>query len=126
MSSLFRWAVTLPFIILAVGFSALHSDAVTIRLEPLLNNIDVPLFVPVIAFMFIGFIWGALINWLNTAPLRQKSRAQNKEIKNLKKEIAALQEKKNEGIDNAHKTSAGAFDLLPASKPRALERSDIL
>lgn len=126
MSSLFKWAVTLPFIVIVVGFSALHADEVTLRLEPLAENITLPLFVPIIAFVFIGFIWGALINWLNTAPLRQKSRQQNKEIKSLKKEIAELHEQKKDALTKPANGSAGAFDLLPAAKPKSIDQGDIL
>jgi predicted membrane protein len=128
MSFLFRWALTLPFIIVIVGFSALHSQKITIHLEPLYKNIALPLFVPVIAFVFIGFLWGALINWINTAPLRHKSRAQSKEIKTLKKDVADLQEKLAQGGKNQKKSNLAstAFDLLPARKNKPIDNSDML
>ena len=128
MSFLFRWALTLPFIIVIVGFSALHSQKIIIHLEPLYKDIALPLFVPIIAFVFIGFLWGALINWINTAPLRHKSRAQGKEIKALKKDIADLQEKLAQGNKAEKKSSLAhtAFDLLPAGKNKSIEHSDML
>ncbi|MEC9235921.1 MAG: LapA family protein [Pseudomonadota bacterium] len=93
MSAFIRWALTLPFIILVVGFSALHTDDVTINLQPIANNIELPLFVPVIGFLFLGFIWGVVISWLNAAPLRHKNRGLNKEIKTLNKQIDDLKNK---------------------------------
>lgn len=118
MSSLLRWALTVPFIVIIIGFSALHAENITINFEPLYKNIDVPLFVPVIIFMFIGFLWGALINWVNAAPLRNKTRQQNKEIKALKKELNTLKDelRPKAASDNTLKASGTAFDLLPASK----------
>ncbi|MAH05616.1 MAG: hypothetical protein CL561_08655 [Alphaproteobacteria bacterium] len=93
MSAFIRWALTLPFIILVVGFSAFHTDDVTINLQPIANNIELPLFVPVIGFLFFGFIWGVVISWLNAAPLRHKNRGLNKEIKTLNKKIDDLKNK---------------------------------
>jgi len=128
MSFLFRWALTLPFIIVIVGFSALHSQKITIHLEPLYKNIALPLFVPIIAFVFIGFLWGALINWMNTAPLRHKSRVQSKEIKALKKDLSELQEKLAQGSKTEKKSglASTAFDLLPAGKNKSTAHSDML
>lgn len=91
MSHFIRWAVTLPFIILVVGFSAFHTDEITINLQPLAENLSLPLFVPVIGFLFLGFIWGVVISWLNASPLRQKNRGLQKEIKALNKHIDELQ-----------------------------------
>ncbi|MCS5597192.1 MAG: lipopolysaccharide assembly protein LapA domain-containing protein [Alphaproteobacteria bacterium] len=93
MSAFIRWALTLPFIILVVGFSAFHTDDVTINLQPIANNFELPLFVPVIGFLFLGFIWGVVISWLNAAPLRHKNRGLNKEIKTLNKQIDDLKNK---------------------------------
>jgi predicted histidine transporter YuiF (NhaC family) len=116
MSSLLRWLLTAPFIILVVGFSALHAEEITINLEPLLRNISVPLFVPVIAFVFIGFVWGALINWTNSAPQRQKIRTQNKEIKTLNKEITALKSKLSDDKNSPASGKRSSFDLLPSAQ----------
>ena len=99
-----------------------------IHLEPLYKNIELPLFVPIILFVFIGFLWGALINWLNTAPLRHKTRVQSKEIKALKKDIAELQEKVAQGNHGKKKSSlaSAAFDLLPAAKNKPIDNNDLV
>tara|TARA_R110002124_G_scaffold287216_1_gene471472 strand:- start:165773 stop:166153 length:381 start_codon:yes stop_codon:yes gene_type:complete len=122
MSSLLRWLLTAPFIILVVGFSALHSEEITLNLEPILRNISVPLFVPVIVFVFIGFIWGALINWTNSAPQRHKLRVQSKDIKALNKEIAALKIKLSDDKQASTTNKRSNFDLLPSDHSQTQNR----
>jgi len=58
-------------------------------MEPLLSGFSIPLAAVVFSSVLYGFIWGALIFWLNGSSLRKKFREQKKEIKKLNVQVGS-------------------------------------
>ena len=90
--SFIRWIFGLSLAIFLAGFSILNRESVTLNWGPLESTLDLPIYAIALGFMILGFIIGSLIVWLNYAPLRQTRRKQKKQIKDLEKELDAVNE----------------------------------
>ncbi|MCB1720971.1 MAG: LapA family protein [Alphaproteobacteria bacterium] len=77
-----------------VAFAVSNRQNIALNYSPVHDPLEIPLYLLTLLFMALGFIFGALIMWLNTAPTRRRSRQQRKTIKALEKELANAQNKK--------------------------------
>ena len=85
--TLLAWLLTLPCIVVAVGFAIYNPQTIQVTLNPFRPPIDLALYVPVLAAIAIGFLFGALMTWAGMAGLRKDRRDQRKKIKALEKQI---------------------------------------
>lgn len=90
------------------GVLIVEAMAQTAAIDPL----EIPLYLLTLLFMALGFIFGAFIMWMNTAPTRRSSRQQRKTIKALEKELANAQNKKT---SPANAPPSELFRALPTS-----------
>ena len=74
-----------------IAFCLQNVDTVTLHYYGLVDNLTAPLFIVVLASIFLGIIIGILGGGLTTMRLRLQLRRQTKEAEGLRKELASLQ-----------------------------------
>jgi uncharacterized integral membrane protein len=84
-----RWIVGFAFAVLAIAFAITNRQDVSVNWSPFHTPVEGPLYLLVLSLMAIGFLTGGLIVWINTIPLRRKSRQMKKRIQALEKELEA-------------------------------------
>lgn len=87
--TLLAWLLTLPFIIGAVAFALYNPQISTFTLNPFRVPVELPVYVPVLGAVAIGFLFGALMTWAAMGRLRAERREQKKKIKALEKQLDA-------------------------------------
>ena len=75
----------------AIAFCLQNVDSVTLHYYGLVDNLTAPLFIVVLASVFLGILIGILGGGLTTMRLRLQLRRQTKEAEGLRKELASLQ-----------------------------------
>ena len=109
MNSLCKFIVTVAFAASLLWLSFANRDSIELNWSPLHEPADIPVAALVLIAAVAGFVWGALIVWLNTAPLRRERRRQAKDVSRLEKELSA-----------AAQTGNTAQNPLPHSTPPLL------
>lgn len=74
-----------------IAFCLQNVDAVSLHYYGLVDNLTAPVFVVVLASVFLGIIIGIIGGGLTTIRLRLQLRRKTKEAGTLKKELASLQ-----------------------------------
>lgn len=88
--TLLAWILALPFIIGSVLF-ALNNQALTpVAISPFQEALPMPLYVPVLGAIAIGFLFGSLMTWAAMGRLRTMRRDQAKRIKTLEKQLEVV------------------------------------
>jgi len=82
------WLVTLPLIVGAVAFAIVNVAPVNLTLSPFHPPFSVPLYMPVLAAIGFGFLFGCLMTWAAFGRLRSKSREQRRKIRALESQLA--------------------------------------
>jgi uncharacterized integral membrane protein len=104
--TLLAWLFTLPLIIGAIGFALYNAEIIPVTVSPFLEPLSMPVYVPVLAAIAFGFIFGALMTWAGMARLRKEKREQAKRIKTLEKEIQSA---------NRNSVPTHNYALIPSS-----------
>lgn len=73
-----------------IAFCLQNVDTVTLHYYGLVDNLTAPLFIVVLASVFLGIIIGIIGGGLTSMRLRLQLRRQTKEADELKKELASL------------------------------------
>lgn len=89
MFTLLAWLLTLPLIVAAVFFAIYHQQDVVVTWSPFNDPITLPLYIPVLSAIAIGFLLGCLMTWAGSARQRKAIRDQKKKIKALEKQVDA-------------------------------------
>jgi uncharacterized integral membrane protein len=89
MSALVKFLVTFLFVASILWLSVFNRAAVEFSVYPLLlDSVSIPLAIIMLGCVLVGFIWGALIVWLNGGKARCEARRLRREVKNLEQETA--------------------------------------
>lgn len=99
--------VTLPILIVAVVFSVTNRHAVPVRLWPLRLEVDLPLFLLVLAALALGMLAGALAAWLAAGRARGRARREHRRAELAEAELRRLRQ-------------AAKTESQPAAAPPAL------
>ena len=83
MSGFFKIVLTLVFAAVLFWMILVNREAVGLSFEPFLNSFPVPLAIVIFAAVIFGFVWGAMVVWLNEGKTRAECRKQRKEIQRL-------------------------------------------
>ena len=83
LRSLLRLIVTIPVIVLLLGFMILNRYEVQLTYSPLHDPINMPIMVIALACVIVGFLAGAWLVWVDGGRNR-------KEISKLKKQVKKL------------------------------------
>lgn len=86
MSALGKALVTVLFVIIIFWISIFNRESVDFSVYPLMDSIRIPLALIMCGAVFVGFIWGAVIVWLNGGVTRMEARRLKREVKSLEKE----------------------------------------
>jgi uncharacterized integral membrane protein len=89
MSALVKFLVTFLFVVIILWLSVFNRESVEFSLYPLvLDPLSIPLAIIMLGCVLAGFIWGALIVWLNSGAIRSEARRLRREVKSLEQETA--------------------------------------
>ncbi|MEK9965318.1 MAG: LapA family protein [Alphaproteobacteria bacterium] len=83
-----RWLITLPVAIVVVVFAVNNRGAAEVSLWPFDMIVAWPMFVFVFIGAGIGFLVGATVMWLSSAPARRKSRERAGRVRQLERDAA--------------------------------------
>lgn len=89
MTALLKILITIFFVAILLWLTFANREAVTLTWSPLHEPSAVPVSVLVLGATIGGFIWGGLIVWLNSAPLRRDRRRKAKDLDRLERELKA-------------------------------------
>jgi len=92
--SFLRAIIALILTLVLAGFAALNTDLVEVVISPVNDPIAIPLYAIALGAVAFGFVCGAFMVWINTAPMRKDRRKKKKEIKILEKEVGKLKDDK--------------------------------
>jgi uncharacterized integral membrane protein len=89
MSALSKALVTILFVIIIFWVSIFNREAVDFSLYPFIDATPIPLALIILCAVMLGFIWGAVIVWLNGGVTRAEARRLKREVKALEKETTS-------------------------------------
>lgn len=88
MFTLIAWLVTLPLIVASVVFALYNPEPISVTFNPFLSPVEVPLYMPVLAAIAFGFLFGAVMTWAAMGRLRRDKRQMATRIRTLEKELS--------------------------------------
>ncbi|MCB9987963.1 MAG: LapA family protein [Rhodospirillales bacterium] len=91
MVGFLRWLVSVFMAAIIIVFALVNRTPVAVTWSPVHGPVDLPLFLPVVGGLFVGFLFGGLIVWFNGAATRRDRRKQRKTIERLENELTRLQ-----------------------------------
>ncbi len=119
----FSWILTLPLLAVAVVFAIANREWVTLDLWPFDLSLRLPLFVVLLASLFVGLSIGGLAAWLSAGRTRRRGRRQRRRIEELERDVARLgRERDRAARTTPPATPSAAGDGragLPAPTPSA-------
>lgn len=83
------WIFGVPLLLIAAFFAIANRESVAVSLWPLADTIQVPLFIAIVAPLYLGFLLGAGATWIAGGRVRAKAR-EARRIDGLERENAAL------------------------------------
>ncbi len=93
------WIVTLPLAVLVISFAVSNRDQAVLKLWPLPFELEMPLFLPVLGALVVGFIAGGFVAWWSGGRYRRLARRQNSRLKRLSAEAESLRAREAEQVD---------------------------
>jgi uncharacterized integral membrane protein len=104
--------ILIPLAVVIIAFAVANRQIVTVSLDPFSSehpatSLNVPLFVLVIGLLIAGVVIGGAASWLRHGHLRRTARRFERDIRELRSELASLR----------HSASSGA-SVPETAKPR--------
>ena len=84
------WIVAVPALAVAMSFGVSNPQSVALRLWPLVNSVEMPLYAAVTIALFFGLLVGGLIAWIDSLRHRAESRRLARRLRDLETEEARL------------------------------------
>ena len=88
--TLFRWIIVSALTVILAILAVINRGKIDFFWSPLHPPASISVYLIVLAAVATGFVFGAMIVWMNHSSLRREKRDQKKEIKNLKQEVEKL------------------------------------
>jgi uncharacterized integral membrane protein len=87
--------ILIPLAIVIIAFAVANRQAVTVSLDPFsperpASSVTLPLFVLVIGLIIVGVLIGGAASWLRHGNLRRTARRFEREMRELRSELASL------------------------------------
>jgi uncharacterized integral membrane protein len=82
--------------VVVIVFSISNRSLVTLDFWPLPFLQDLPIYIPILATGFFGFLIGGIIAWFSAGGSRSKARQANRRASGLEKDLTILQGKIDE------------------------------
>jgi uncharacterized integral membrane protein len=87
------WIIGVPLLVIAAFFAVANREFVTVSLWPLAEPMDMPLFVAIVAPLYVGVLLGALAAWWSGRRARSRARAEARRADTLARENAELKQR---------------------------------
>lgn len=87
MTAFLRWILGFIITVAAVLFALANRTIVSVIWSPFHSAMEVPVFLPALASLVLGFMLGGAMVWLNGAERRREQRHQRKQIRKLEQMI---------------------------------------
>lgn len=84
------WIVAIPALAIAMSFGVSNPQSVSLRLWPLVNSVEIPLYAAVTVTLFFGLLVGGLIAWIDSLRHRAEARRLARRLRELETEDARL------------------------------------
>jgi len=73
--------------IVVTAIAVMNREDVTVTFSPLHDTISLPLYIPIIAALALGFFIGSIMVTLNSSKLKKEKRLAKREIRTLEKKL---------------------------------------
>jgi uncharacterized integral membrane protein len=85
------WGIALLGALIAVDFAASNTQFVSLKIWPLSPpyELELPLYLLVILFLFVGFFAGRIVAWIGGRRWRREAKERGQRIEALERELAA-------------------------------------
>jgi len=90
---LLYWITTGLVVLIAITFAVVNRQAVPVSFWPLLDPIEVPLFVVTLLALIAGLFVGLLMGWIWSWGARRAARERARRIESLERELAQARER---------------------------------
>lgn len=87
------WILLLPAGLLAIVLAVANRGRVTLSFDPLPFELELPLYVIMLASIFIGIVIGAGVMWWRDGRLRRLARRRGRETAELEREVRILRDR---------------------------------
>jgi len=84
------WIVAVPALAVAMSFGVSNPQSVSLRLWPLVNSVEMPLYAAVAIALFFGLLFGGLVGWIDSLRHRAEARRLARRLRELEAEEARL------------------------------------
>jgi uncharacterized membrane protein YciS (DUF1049 family) len=84
------WLIAIPALAVAMSFGVSNPQSVALRLWPLVNSVEMPLYAAVTIALFFGLLVGGLIAWIDGLRHRAEARRLARRLRELEAEDARL------------------------------------
>ncbi len=110
--SFLRAIIAIILTLVLAGFAALNTEKIEVVISPVSDAILIPLYAIALGAVAFGFVSGALMVWINGAPVRKDRRKKKKAIRILEKEVDKLKDDKF----TQHKPATDIFPAITSQK----------
>lgn len=102
------WLIAVPALAVAMSFGVSNPQTVSLRLWPLVNSVEMPLYAAIAIALFFGLIVGGLIAWIDSLRPRNEARRLARRIRDLETEEARLRGELAQARHPADRAALGA------------------
>ncbi len=120
------WIITLPLLVLFIVFAVANRTPTQLNLWPLEYQITLPLFLMVLAALFVGFLCGGLVAWFSGHRTRERARRGRYELDTVNRDLLETQrqlarakaeiERLRRGSPDSQGETAGSLAVLSGSR----------
>lgn len=90
------WIVTVPLAAVVISFAVSNRDPAVLKLWPLPFELEMPVFLPVLCALVVGFITGGVVAWWSGGRHRRLARRQTNKLRRVSAEAEALKAREAE------------------------------
>ncbi len=105
MKALFR-IFLLAAVVVAVVFAVFNREVVTIDVWPFPYQVQIPLYLLLLASLLLGFLIGSAVSWSSQGKWRRRARERARRVEAMEREVSALTARLSSASTN--RTSSGA------------------
>jgi uncharacterized membrane protein YciS (DUF1049 family) len=100
-AKVFKYLLKIPLVIFIIAFVVLNQQETTFYYSPLASPLILPMWIMGLVLFGIGFMFGALLLWLNSWPTRRSLKQTQKELKKVEKDRDDLKTKLDQNEDKS-------------------------
>lgn len=82
-----RWITGLALVVITFTFVLSNRQQVDFFFDPIIDQISMPVYIPVLTALGIGFLFGSFYTWLSGHETRKNYRKMRKDVRKLEKQV---------------------------------------